>query len=60
MKQFRVSAFFENGVKSSGDWKNCEDWTLRDIIDFIVPAFKRYNWLLEYREVKYNEKNQVK
>lgn len=49
MKQFRVIAF--NGRQTlKGIWYNCDDWTIKEILDFIVPAYKHYdNWQLEYR-----------
>ena len=49
MKQFRIIVTNKNGVKLEGVWYNADEWSIKDILDLIVPAMVGYQWQLEYR-----------
>lgn len=49
MKEFRVIATNKNGIKLEGVWYNANEWTIEDVLDFIVPAMSNYVWQVEYR-----------
>lgn len=49
MKQFRIIATNKQGLKLEGIWYNANEWTIKDVLDFVRPAMAGYNWQLEYR-----------
>lgn len=48
MKQFRVIASVGNSTIISG-WYDAYEWTVQEILDFIVTGFSCFNYQIEYR-----------